>query len=149
MVVVLKISCETLFINASPEVPDVFFIPSLQWSSGWRQYVCQYLNLYCLVLPFHVSCPRFAVFLSRLYITAHFKVIKPLNAELNPICHLLALLEAHHILHVSRIRVKFLSNVSLFFCYVLHLHSGTASCVLCSSLIHGECHDYLRRISGE
>jgi len=27
-------------------------------------------------------------------------------AELNPICHLLALLGAHHILHVSRIRVK-------------------------------------------
>jgi CRISPR/Cas system-associated endoribonuclease Cas2 len=32
--------------------------------------------------------------------------IYPLNAELNPICHLLALLGAHHILHVSRIRVK-------------------------------------------
>ena len=30
----------------------------------------------------------------------------PLNAEFNPICHLLALLGAHHILHVSRIRVK-------------------------------------------
>jgi len=30
----------------------------------------------------------------------------PLNAELNPICHLLTLLEAHHILHVSRVRVK-------------------------------------------
>jgi len=29
-----------------------------------------------------------------------------LNAELNPICHLLALLGAQHILHVSRIRVK-------------------------------------------
>jgi hypothetical protein len=29
-----------------------------------------------------------------------------LNAELNPICHFLALLGAHHILHVSRIRVK-------------------------------------------
>jgi hypothetical protein len=28
------------------------------------------------------------------------------NAELNPICHLLALVGAHHILHVSRIRVK-------------------------------------------
>jgi len=28
------------------------------------------------------------------------------NAELNPICHLLALLGAHHILHVGRIRVK-------------------------------------------
>jgi hypothetical protein len=31
---------------------------------------------------------------------------KPLNAELNTVCHLLALLEAHHILHVSRIRLK-------------------------------------------
>jgi len=30
----------------------------------------------------------------------------PLNTKLNPICHLLALLGAHHILHVSRIRVK-------------------------------------------
>jgi hypothetical protein len=33
-------------------------------------------------------------------------VFNPLNVELNPICHLLALLGAHHILHVSRIRVK-------------------------------------------
>ena len=32
--------------------------------------------------------------------------VNPLNAELNPICHLLALLGAHHFLHVSRIRVK-------------------------------------------
>jgi len=31
--------------------------------------------------------------------------INPLNAELNPICYLLGLLEAHHIPHVSRIRV--------------------------------------------
>jgi len=31
---------------------------------------------------------------------------KGLNAELNPICHLLAVLGAHHIFHVSRIRVK-------------------------------------------
>jgi hypothetical protein len=30
----------------------------------------------------------------------------PLNAKLNAICHLLALLRAHPILHVSRIRVK-------------------------------------------
>ena len=29
-----------------------------------------------------------------------------LNAELIPICHLLALLGAHHILHVSSVRVK-------------------------------------------
>jgi hypothetical protein len=34
------------------------------------------------------------------------KPFNPLNAELNPICHLLALLGAHRIIHVSRIRVK-------------------------------------------
>jgi hypothetical protein len=32
--------------------------------------------------------------------------LNSLNAELNPICHLLALLGAHRILHVSRIRVN-------------------------------------------
>ena len=32
-------------------------------------------------------------------------LLKPLNAELNPIRHLLALVEARHIVHVSRIRV--------------------------------------------
>jgi hypothetical protein len=33
-------------------------------------------------------------------------LINLLNAELNPICYLLALLGAHPILHISRIRVK-------------------------------------------
>ena len=37
------------------------------------------------------------------------KLLNPLNAELNPICYLLALLGAHHFLHVSRIRVKSLT----------------------------------------
>jgi len=32
--------------------------------------------------------------------------VNPFNAKLNPICHLLALLGAHHIFHVSGIRVK-------------------------------------------
>jgi len=36
-------------------------------------------------------------------------LINPLNAELNPIFYLLALLGAHHFLHVSRIRVKLLT----------------------------------------
>jgi hypothetical protein len=38
-------------------------------------------------------------------VSPHILLINPLNAELNLICHLLAL-GAHHILHVSRIRVK-------------------------------------------
>jgi hypothetical protein len=32
--------------------------------------------------------------------------INPSNTELNPTCHFLALLGAHPILHISRIRVK-------------------------------------------
>jgi len=34
------------------------------------------------------------------------KQLNTLNTELSPTCHLLALLGAHHILHVSRIRVN-------------------------------------------
>ena len=37
------------------------------------------------------------------------RYINPLNAELNSICYLLALLGAHHFLHVSKIRVKSLT----------------------------------------
>jgi len=37
---------------------------------------------------------------------AQLNCFNPLNAELNPTCHLPALLRAHHILYVSRIRVK-------------------------------------------
>jgi hypothetical protein len=44
---------------------------------------------------------------------AIYTLINPLNAELNPMCHLLALLGAHHILHVSKIRVnKVLSSLN-------------------------------------
>ena len=39
----------------------------------------------------------------------HNEELNPLNPELNPICYLLALLGAHHFLHVSRIRVKSLT----------------------------------------
>jgi hypothetical protein len=36
--------------------------------------------------------------------TGYLTTINILNAKLNPICHLLALLRARHILHVSRIK---------------------------------------------
>jgi hypothetical protein len=38
--------------------------------------------------------------------------VNPLNAELNPMCNLLALLRAHHIFHVSRLRVNKYINIS-------------------------------------
>jgi len=47
-------------------------------------------------------------------------MFNPLNYELNPICHLLALLGAHSILHVSRIRVK--ESVDNVFVFLFTLH---------------------------
>ena len=47
----------------------------------------------------------------------------PLNPELNPICYLLALLGAHHFLHVSRIRVKrVLLQLAIFHCIEISEH---------------------------
>jgi len=42
----------------------------------------------------------------------------PLKPELNPICYLLALLGAHHFLHVSRIRVKLLLTLRRLMSYI-------------------------------
>ena len=41
----------------------------------------------------------------------NYNNFNPFNAKLNPICHLLALLGAHHILHVSRIKVKWIWSI--------------------------------------
>jgi hypothetical protein len=46
-------------------------------------------------------------------VTVQRLTFNPLNRELNPICHQLALLGARHILHVSGIRVK-LSDSCLY-----------------------------------
>ena len=53
--------------------------------------------------------------------------INPLNAELNPICHLLALVGDRHILHVSRIRVKLFFLFSLI-TQIFRLPGLTVSC---------------------
>jgi hypothetical protein len=45
------------------------------------------------------------------------KRINPLNTELHPVCYLLALLGAHHLLHVSRIRVNNNSGESFMSVY--------------------------------
>jgi len=45
-------------------------------------------------------------------ISTNYTFINTLNAEVNPICHLLALLVAQHILHISRISVKIYLSVN-------------------------------------
>ena len=53
--------------------------------------------------------------------------INPLNAELNPICCLLALLGAHHFLHVSRIRVNYPTSEHHTACSAAKLLTQTAT----------------------
>jgi len=48
----------------------------------------------------------YGLYNSALCTPSNGRTINPLNAKLNPTCHLLALLGAHRILHVSRIRVN-------------------------------------------
>ena len=62
-------------------------------------------------------------------LTSHFFKIwlNPLNAKLNPICHLVALLGTHHILHISRIRV----HITIYL--QLHLH-----CLIQGKKLQGE-----------
>ena len=79
--------------------------------------------------------------------------INPLNAELNPICHLLALLRAHHILHVSRIRVKeyhIFSNAAVFIVSITQSREHTTGCCVILKLLKNEwtppVHDTQTRI---
>ena len=61
----------------------------------------------------HTVFNRQSVNVIRIYLRPEFyeriSLVNPLKPELNPICYLLALLGAHHFLHVSRIRVKLLT----------------------------------------
>jgi hypothetical protein len=67
--------------------------------SSWCPQEQLYLYLY--LYPFSVHVATFSLITNFMHL-----FINPLNAELNPICHLLALLGAHPILHISRIKVK-------------------------------------------
>ena len=60
--------------------------------------------------------------LARALVMIYGIFINPLNTELNPIYYLLALLGAHHFLHVSRIRVKSLIlRLLMSYMYMEHL----------------------------
>jgi hypothetical protein len=68
-------------------------------------------TLYEVQIELYRYClPMVSILRSTLTLRKIFSLIitfNPLNAELNLICHFFALLRAHHIFHVGRIRVKF------------------------------------------
>jgi hypothetical protein len=94
----------------------VFLISWLNCSEG-RLLLIYLLPLYLIFL---FMIPEIQEFWRRKALV----MINPSNAELNPICHLLALLGAHHILHVSRIRVNLLLWSEM--CYVFVWVSGSS-----------------------
>jgi len=76
--------------------------------------------------------------------SVHLKCLafNPLNTELNQVCHLLALLGAHHILHVSRVRVKLVAFVTSLLCdqeynpfSLLHFFCQQCSCICHQSVM--------------
>jgi len=57
-------------------------------------------------------------------------LFNPLDAELNPICHLLALLGSHHIFHVSGLMVK-VTNLGFYTTTIEVLFNGYSSWFNC------------------
>jgi len=62
----------------------------------------QFFFVYIYSNSLHISS-------TTVFIIRRINCINPLNPELDSICYLVALLGAHHFLHVSRIRVKSLT----------------------------------------
>ena len=82
---------------------------------------------YYILLWYILSCGATALLTLDYWLTVQHRsitLVNPLKPELNPICYLLALLGAHHFLHVSRIRVKLLTFrrlMSYIYIYMEHI----------------------------
>ena len=111
-------SAHSNFATLSPTVRAVDGISSGRiWNRSQpisRELCCEEMRqpLGCLRMLWLLPCQHSPTNFRHSYRTLSYRRLGtdsnliPLNAQLNPICPLLALLEAHHILHVSRIRVK-------------------------------------------
>ena len=92
--------------------PACQYVPCMPWSRNLAtQQFCYPRLINPLNLGIHQNLFKNSVPAHRKTPVLKYKAqsINPLNSELNPICYLLALLGAHHFLHVSRIRVKSLT----------------------------------------
>ena len=83
--------CEEFYFNGSVHREAMSTVVQQDATTCSLLYFCKLLYTFQVVTPPIIR-----------------STFKPLKPELNPICYLLALLGAHHFLHVSRIRVKLL-----------------------------------------
>jgi hypothetical protein len=96
------------------------YLKILQFVHGFAfLYIYIISNLFFIYLTKNANCIDMCVFFLNTGIflenRSGIHCFIPLNAQLNPICHLLTLLGAHHILHVSRIRVKLCLSLKLHY----------------------------------
>jgi len=105
------------------------------WSL-WNQaaFVMDVEKLIVLVRE-HECCINYS---TNIYWTTAYEDLNYLNAELNPICHLLSLIGAHHILHVSRLRVKLslLPCMHSDVCYKVDQHAANVERVATDMQYH-------------
>ena len=85
-------------------MPETCWAVFKQWAINLRDW-CIWL-VWFIWVPWSVS-----YFWIKINILKKFNTV---NAELNPICHLLALLGVHHFLHINRIRVNLLKPGCFF-----------------------------------
>ena len=115
------------FINCRAGVPWDMQFPS-KFSNQTKphcpaQLACHLNQLSCWIWKLFVTQTHIHQWLKHITATTEWIVFNPLNAELNPICYLLALL-AHHFLHISRIRVKSLNlRLLMSYIYIWSTHS--------------------------
>ena len=83
--------------NTFNEIPSVF--SAYDYAVAFRLFIVFWIRF--LILFIFVSAKRV-----ELSCTVIERFLNPLNTELNPICHLLALAGAHHFVHVSRLRLN-------------------------------------------
>ena len=114
--------CITIYFKSVPMTAALLALVCLKHAAN--QCLSSYTtNYFQPSVPEETPCIEQNTLIS----TLNFKsIFNPLNPKLNPICYLLALLGAHHFLHVSRIRVKLLTFrllMSYIYIYIWSTHS--------------------------
>ena len=99
--------------SAQLDTPANRKVGNIDMIALWKSARCYCYNYYNYCRYHHHQTSRSPIVRS---LIAYYDIINPLNSELNPICHLLALLGAHHIIHFSRIRVNLRQYVALCYC---------------------------------